>query len=140
MGYLLDTNVLSEPAKPRPDPAYMDWFARVPGEQLYISCLTLGELQKGALLVREPTKRKRFLDFTALIAKDYADRIIGVDSLTGLLWGQLAAHASRKGKTLPAIDALLAAQAMQNNLTLVTRNTKDFEHIDGLKLVNPWHA
>lgn len=136
--YLLDTNALSEASKPQPNAGFMSWFSLVDEQVLFTSCLALGEIQKGITLVGNSAKRSQLEKWLAKLTEDFEDRIIGVDGQGAMLWGTLVAKAQKKGKSAPAIDALIAAQCIQYKLVLVTRNVKDFEQFAGLDVLCPW--
>jgi len=138
MSYLLDTNALSEINKPHPNQAFMQWLDQVIASELYVSCITIGELYKGIELQPDTTKRKKLEQRTSEIMAAFEHRILVVDQNTAKLWAQLIARAAKKGRSAPVIDALIAAQCIQHQLTLVTRNTKDFEQFAELKVLCPW--
>ena len=136
--YLLDTNAISETAKANPDKGYKVWLLGTENEQLFTSCLSLGELEKGINLLAHGANRQELERWRIKTVEDFEDRIVGIDQDTALLWGQLMARGQRSGKTPPQIDALIAAQCIQHQLTLITRNTKDFDQFAGLQLFSPW--
>jgi toxin FitB len=135
-GFLLDTNAISETQKPRPNPSVLSFFQSTSGSHLYLSVLTLGELRKGDF-----NKRQRHSGMTGryslwidMLERSYADRMLTIDKPTANLWGELSAGHSR-----PVVDTLLAATAIVHGLTLVTRNTADFQDLP-VKLLNPWRT
>lgn len=135
MNYLIDTNALSELKKRRPHPAVAGWFAKRPAPSLYLSVLTLGELRKGIEAMAEGARKMAFLDWLENdVSKYFAGRILPIDARTADRWGRLIGTA---GRTLPAIDSLLAATAIEHGLTLVTRNLSDFD-LSGVCVINPW--
>ena len=137
-GFLLDTNVLSELIKLRPEPTVARWIEATDETLFFLSVLTLGEIRKGIELLSDVRKRIRleaWLD-SELIAR-FADRVLPVDLAVTDRWGRIAAQASNRKLTLPVIDGLLAATAIQHNKTLVTRNTKDVL-ATGVPVFNPW--
>lgn len=136
-GWLLDTNVLSETVRPQPDAAVMAWLDSLQAEQLYISVLTLGELQKGVRLLADGKRGKTlsaWLDTT--LPAWFEDRVLVIDAPVAERWAELLAHERRP---LPAIDSLLAATALRHGLGLATRNVKDFG-FEGLVVHSPWEA
>ena len=137
--YLIDTNVISELAKPTPSVAVLGWFANTPVQQIYISAVTLCEMQLGLALL-PAGKRKRALTVAteALVQEDFAQRCLNLDARCAPLYGELAAKQQQNGTPCSAEDAMIAAIALANQFTLVTRNTKDFEGINDLVLFNPW--
>ena len=138
MNYLLDTCVLSELAKTRPEPRVVEWISTTPEERLHLSVLTLGELQKGIVQLHDGERRKklaRWLDEDVRVR--FEGRILGLDEETLLEWGRLAGEAERRGRVLPVIDGLFAASALASRMTLVTRNIADVNNL-GVPLLNPW--
>jgi predicted nucleic acid-binding protein len=135
--YLLDTNVLSETRKREPDASVIQWIAATPAEQLYLSVLTLGEIEQGIARVRERADHQQA---TALegwlrdVKLGFADRILPVTLLVASAWGR-----RRYAQPLPVIDGLLAATAQAHGMTLVTRNVKDFQR-SGAWVLNPFAA
>lgn len=136
LGYLLDTNVLSETRKLRADPRAMSFVAAADTEALFVSVLTLGELRKGVEAKRrsDADAALRIGAWVDGIEATFADRLLPVSIEIANRWGLISADRSR-----PVIDTLIAATAMVHGLTLATRNTIDFEGI-GLSLVNPWNV
>ena len=133
-GILLDTHVISESTKLRPDPLVTAYLKERRPEHTFLSALTLGELRKGAAL---RARRDRLAaDAIGLwideIAKGYGDRVLAINNEIARLWGELNAQ-----RTRPFVDALLAATAIHHGLTLVTRNTKDVQDTPAV-LHNPW--
>ena len=138
MSYLLDTNALSEVDKPEPNKGFMEWFNQAETSELYISCITFGELYKGIELLADTAKHKRLKERTADIIEAFSNRILVIDLGTTLVWSKLMATSIKKGQTAPSIDALIASQCIQHNLVLVTRNIKDFKQFNNLELYCPW--
>lgn len=134
--YLLDTNFVSEARKPRPDPGVLAFLQLNDPNSGFISVLTLGELRKGvaALKLRDPDPNaaSRLAAWVEGIEVGFADRILGIDAATARLWGEWSAERPR-----PVVDTLLAATAVVNNLTLVTRNIRDVRDTP-VKLHDPW--
>ena len=139
-GFLLDTNVISELVKPKPEPRVTTWIDSIDEDLLYLSVLTLGEIRKGIATLRDASRRmtlEAWLD-SDLISR-FAERILSIDRAVADRWGQLAADAAAARSPLPVIDGLLAATALDHNLTLVTRNTKDVA-VTGVPVFNPWSS
>lgn len=135
MSYLIDTNVLSELRKRRADANLVAWVQARPRESLYLSVLSLGEIRKGIEGVADAAFRQTLTDWLEVeLPKYFLGRVLGLDAQVADRWGRLQARA---GRTLPVVDAMLAATALQHDLTLVTRNVKDFEGL-GVTLINPW--
>ena len=138
MKWLVDTVTISETTRPRPNAAVLRWFEGHEEWSWYVSVLTIGELHKGILRLAEGprrTKLQQWLDVD--LRKRCAGRILPVDVEIAETWGRLCAQAERLGRTLPAVDSLLAATALQHGLIVVTRNVEDFAAA-GVTVENPW--
>lgn len=134
-GFLLDTNVVSELRRKRPEPRVLHWFERVEDQQLYLSVLTIGEIRRGIERLTDPMQGSQltaWLEGTLL--PWLGSHLLPVNLRIAERWGQLCGMA---GRPLPAIDSLLAATALEHGLTLVTRNLGDFM-LPGLHILNPW--
>jgi len=135
VSFLLDTNVVSEMARAKPHPGVERWFSDVPGEALYLSVLTLGEIRKGIEQLETGARREKLQVWLESELPDwFEDRILAVDSAVADRWGRLLSEVKRP---VPAIESLLAATAVQHRLRLVTRNTSDFTY-PGLEVLDPW--
>jgi toxin FitB len=138
VSFLLDTNVVSEIARARPEKAVLAWFESVGDERLYLSVLSLGEIRKGVDRLPASTRRARL---TAWLEQElpawFGARLLPIDGVVADRWGRLLAASER---SLPAIDSLLAATALVHGLALVTRNVADFQ-VPGIEVIDPWrHA
>jgi tRNA(fMet)-specific endonuclease VapC len=139
-GFLLDTNVPSELTRPKSDPKVEEWLEDAEDEQLFFSVVSLGEILKGVTLLPKSKRRtelQRWLDDT--LRPWFVGRILPVTEPIAERWGVLAGQCQLKGKTIKVADGLIAATALHHDLTIVTRNVKDFEHL-GVGLFNPWGA
>jgi predicted nucleic acid-binding protein len=135
MTYLLDTNVVSELSRPRPNPRVTSWLAAVPSQSIYVSVLTLGEIRFGILLTPDATRRERLrLWLENDLPRWFEGKLLPVTREVADRWGRLAAEARRP---LARFDSLLAATALHHDLGLVTRNVRDFQ-FPGLEVINPW--
>jgi predicted nucleic acid-binding protein len=140
LAFLVDTCVLSELVKKRPDPLVVRWVDEAEEETLYLSALTIGELQKGVAKLRPSAKRRPLERWVATdLPARFVRRILPISIEVAVRWGELSGELERRGEPLPVIDALIAATALTSNLTVVTRNTTDLRRT-GIKLVNPWPA
>ena len=136
-GWLVDTNVISELRRRDPDANVRAWFAQRPATELYLSVLTLGEIRKGVEALADSGRRtvlNQWLERELPVF--FAARLLPIDAGVAHQWGQLLAEA---GRSLPAIDSLLAATALHHNLALVTRNLKDFAGLP-VQVLNPWET
>ena len=139
MNYLLDTCALSEFTKPDPNAGLLAWLRAVPESSLHVSALTLGEIQQGVSRLPASARRQRLQSWLEKeIRARFAGRLLAADEGVCLLRGQIRAQAAVRGNTLPVMDALIAATALAHGLVLVTRNERDFAHVSGLQLSNPW--
>lgn len=138
MRYLLDTNVISEATRPRPDPGVAAWLQSKPATALAISVLTLGEIRKGVELMADGVRRRTLeLWVSTELPQQFRNRLLPVDEDAAAEWGRLAAESRKTGRDLPAIDGLLLATAAVHGLTLVTRNLRDCDG-RGVDVLNPW--
>jgi toxin FitB len=140
VSFLLDTNVLSEMRRPKPDENVYTWLDQADEAEVFISVISLAEIQRGLSLMDRGRRRKELENWLhdALLPR-FDGRILGVTAAIALVWGRLAAQAKHEGFGLGVMDAALAATAQVHNLRLVTRNTKDFQRLD-VELLNPWIA
>ena len=135
MSYLLDTNVISELVRTRPNPNVVEWIDGLPPEAFSLSVLSLGEIRKGVERLATGNRRERLIAWLEHdLLRWFGDRILPIDSVVADRWGLLVARMER---SVPAIDSLLAATALTHGLTLATRNVGDFDFPD-LNIVNPW--
>ena len=140
-GYLLDTNVISEYSRTKvPDAQVRAWVDAQLEASLYLSALTLGEIRKGVGLLPSGNKRNTLEQWLEReLPARFAGRILPIDERVAESWGSMAAQAQLKGLALAIIDGLVAATAIQHDLTIVTRNVRDFA-IWGVPVVNPWDS
>lgn len=139
-GFLLDTNVISELVRRKPEARVTAWVEATDEMLLHLSVLTLGEIRKGIVSLPNASRRMAlgaWLD--GELAIRFANRILSIDEAVANRWGRLTARAEAAGRRLAVIDGLLAATALHHNLTLVTRNTKDVA-ATGVPVFNPWSA
>lgn len=138
MNYLLDTSALSEVVKPIPDPAVVEWFAQADEEALFLSVLTIGELEKGVSKLADGKRRTRLHTWVRReLVRRFAGRLLPVDLRVAARWGELVGESERKGVPLPVMDSLIAATCLVYGLTAVTRNRADFERC-GVECFSPW--
>ncbi len=140
-GFLLDTNVLSELMREHPAAAVLDWFAQNTHVAMHTSTITQAEILTGIALL-PAGKRRTALAVTAeqMFEQDFAGHCLAFDAAAAKNYAVLVADRTRQGQPISTEDAQIAAIALAAGLSVVTRNTKDFENIDGLTLANPWQA
>lgn len=137
MKYLIDTCVLSEYKKPVPEMKVLDWLAAQPDETMYVSVLTFGELEKGISRMPDSTKKHNLKVFLGELQRQYGSNLLDVDLLVMRRWAAMIAALESKGRPMPVIDSLIAATALEHNLTIVTRNEADFADT-GTSVLNIW--
>ena len=136
MKFIADANLLSEPTKPEPAPQVLEWLRRNE-EQLAVTPIILGELEYGILLL--PTsKRKKQLEVWFEKIRSTA-HCLDFDSQVASSWAHLLAHLKSQGHAMPIKDSLIAASAIAHNLTVATRNTRDFKNAK-VDLINPFET
>lgn len=138
-GFLLDTNVISELIKPRPDGNVVRWISGMDEALLFLSVLTLGEIRNGIEKLNPGERRGRLESWLAVdLRLRFQERILPIDEGIAQRWGTLSAKAAKKGRPVPVIDGLLAATAQHHDLMLVTRDHGDVSGT-GVPVVDPWH-
>ena len=136
--YLIDTNVVSEWTKGQPDPGVMRWLHEVDEDRLFLSAASLAELRHGVERLAAGARRARLAAWLDTdLPERFTGRVLVIDAPTAHEWGRLMARAQGMGRSLGAMDAWFAATAVHLQLTLVTRNVRDFDYL-GLPLLNPW--
>ena len=137
---LLDTNVLSEPLRPQPNPAVLRFLDSTPLQTQWVCCVSISEMIFGVLRLPEGRRRTALqASVIDLFENAYGQRCLSIDAGTAHLTAHIRAARERVGKPISMADANIAACATQHNLTLITLNDKDFEDIEELKVLNPSH-
>ncbi len=138
MSFLLDTNVVSEWTKPRPNAGVMNWLATTDEDRVFLSVVTIAELRHGIERLATGRRRSRLDEWLRdeLVLR-FEGRVLPVGTRIAEAWGRLVARLEAQGRPINAMDALLAATAEQHTLTLVTRNESDFEAAVK-SILNPW--
>ena len=138
MNYLLDTNVISELISKRPDRKVVEWLDRLDPNTVYLSVITIGEIRKGIEKLPLSKRRGRVKEWLEddLLPR-FHGRILEITIEVILVWGELVGRLEKEGRSITAIDSLVAAIALQGNYRLVTRNERDFKH-SGVTMINPW--
>ncbi len=138
MSYLLDTCVVSELIKPRPEPAVVEWIRSQAEDRLFLSVVTLGEIEKGIIKLSDEPRRQKLRDWIEQdLLRRFEGRILDITEEVALRWGQIQGQAERRGRKMPLLDGLIAATALQFGCAVVTRNVADLEP-SGVEIVNPW--
>lgn len=137
-GYLLDTCVISEATRRRPSANIHAWIRATLPERQFLSVVNLAEIEQGIAALGDAGKTRKLRTWLHdHLLPDFDGRILDVDPAVASRWGRLLGEGKRSGQPRPVLDALLAATALEHDLTLVTRNVADFAPFD-LDIVNPW--
>ncbi|HEY3457500.1 MAG TPA: type II toxin-antitoxin system VapC family toxin [Bryobacteraceae bacterium] len=137
-GFLLDTNIPSELTRPKSDPQVENWLDNADDDQLFFSLVSLGEIFKGIAILPESKRRQQlhqWIDET--LRPWFKGRVLPVTEAIAERWGILAGESQLKGRPLKVADGLIAATALEHELTVVTRNVRDFSGL-GVDVLNPW--
>lgn len=139
MSYLLDTCVVSELSRPRPDSGLVAWMSEADVVSLHLSVITIGEVRRGTLRLPVGKRRTSLSGWSEKLRQSFSGRVLPIDESVALRWAEIAARAEQAGRPGSLADGLIAATALDRGLTLVTRNVTDFEPF-GVSLLNPWTA
>jgi toxin FitB len=134
VSFLLDTNVVSELMKPRPEPLVLAW-AEPHEEACFLSALTVGEIERGIGLLPSGRKKDRLTAAFSAYLRIVGEQILSFDVAIARRWAALTVHSQRQGRRLSVLDSMIEATALHWNLTLVTRNINDFVEA---RTLNPW--
>ena len=138
MKYLLDTCVISELVKPRPNRKVVEWVRQQDEASLFLSVITFGEIKKGIARLPASKRKQSLRDWVdQALSRRFSGRILAFDYETAARWGRIAGEAERQGKSLPVLDGMLAAAALGHGLSLVTRDTGALAPT-GVETFNPW--
>jgi len=138
MSFLLDTAVVSELVRKSPSAAVLGWIGAQDEGSLYLSVLTIGELEKGVARLPVSTRRNGLQSWIRRdLVERFGARLLPIDTRTAARWGSVTGESERRGKPLPVIGSLIAATALVHGLTVATRNVNDFERC-GATCFNPW--
>ena len=138
MAFLLDTNIVSETVRPKPERRVLAWIEERSPAELFLASMTIGELMRGARRIKDEPRRttyERWIEND--LSEQFEGRILPFDDKAARTWGRLMGDGDRKGLTPAAADAQIAAIAINHGLILVTRNVRDFQNFD-LEIINPW--
>jgi predicted nucleic acid-binding protein len=141
VSWLLDTNVVSELIRPKPDVGVIAWSAERSGDEarLYLSALTLAEIHRGVLRLNSKSRLFGRLQawLNTELAPRFAGRVLAFDEQVARTWGAMTA-ALPKGIVVSTMDSLIGATALHHGLIMATRNVRDLRHFAGLAVENPW--
>jgi toxin FitB len=138
MNYLLDTCVLSEFTRRRPEGKVIRWVDGIDEEKLFLSVVTIGEIQRGIERLPESHRKNELrLWLNNSLVDRFGQRILPLETQTMLVWGSLTVRMENSGQPIGLMDALIVATALQHNLIVVTRNSSDFLPC-GVQVINPW--
>ena len=138
MNYLLDTCVLSEFTRRKPEQKVIHWVDSIDEDKLFLSVITIGEIQHGIVRLPESHRKTDLLVWlNNELIKRFDQRIIPLDTPMMLLWGNLTAQMESTGQPMAVMDSLIIATALQNNLIVATRNVSDFRPC-GVQVIDPW--
>jgi len=136
--WLLDTNVLSEWRRLRPDERVVRWLSAQPLELLHVSVVTFAEIRLGMELVNDAARRLELNDWLEhKLRPMFEDRVLDLDEDVVLKWRLILEEGRKRGHTYSEPDALIAAIALHHGLTVVTRDTREYE-IARVPVLNPW--
>jgi predicted nucleic acid-binding protein len=140
MAWLLDTNILSELRRPKPEQKVVAFVAGCPLDQLYMSAVTLAEIRFGIELVGEPNRRADLNDWlTNKVRPMFGERVLQITEDIMLKWRLLVEEGRKTGHTFSQPDLIIAATAIHHGLTLVTRDRSDYDKTR-VSVINPWDA
>jgi toxin FitB len=138
VSFLLDTNVVSELVRPKPESAVVTWISGHLPNELFLSAITIAELVRGVSKIPAGRRRERLRRWVNDdLQRQFQARILSFDQEAAMIWGTVMGEADRRGRPRSAIDIQIAAIAIRNGLTLVTRNVLDVEDVP-VKVINPW--
>jgi toxin FitB len=136
---VLDTNLVSEPLKPKPDPAALVWLDRQAPETLYLTTITLAELQAGIDILPLGKRRTALLQAMTEMVAQFEGRLLSFDQDSAYAFGRVFAGAHAAGNPIHFGDCAIAAIAIRCGFMLATRNVRDYRGA-GIELINPWNA
>jgi toxin FitB len=136
---ILDTNLVSEPLKPKPAAQVLAWLDRQAPDTLYLTTITLAELQAGVSVLPMGKRRKALQDATTELIAGFDGRVLSFDQDCAHAFGRVAAGAQAAGNPIHFADCAIAAIAATRGFILATRNLRDYKGA-GIELIDPWHA
>ncbi len=138
MSYLLDTCAISELTGAKPNESFVEWFRSQKERRLFLSVITLGELEKGIYGLPQGKKRTKLeIWFFDSVVPQFQNRVFGIGERTMTVWAKTSVELRAKGVVRPSFDSLLEATAIEHDLILVTRNVRNFQG-SSVTVLNPW--
>lgn len=137
MRFLLDTNVVSEPASRFPDARVLEWLSAQDSEAMYVSAVTLAEIEEGIARLPQSRRRTQLENWRDELIDAVGARLLAVDARVGMAWGVVRARLGRHNHTIAPLDGFIAATAEVHDMTVVTRNVRHFRAWGG-RVLNPW--
>jgi toxin FitB len=135
---LLDTNIISELMKKAGNPNVQAWLDGIPAHQLYTSAISKAEIEYGVSILPEGKKKNQIGKLADLVLELFDDRILPFNTDSTQAFARIKSSRKIMGRPINYADAQIAAIAVQHGFKLATRNTADFQSIEGLELINPW--
>ncbi len=136
---ILDTNLVSEPLKPKPNAAVLAWLNRQAPETLYLTTITLAELRAGIEISPVGKRRTALLEATTELAAQFEGRVLSFDQDSAHAFGRVFASTQAAGNPIHFGDCAIAAITIRRGFVLATRNVRDYKGA-GIELINPWNA
>ncbi len=138
MNYVLDTDVISELIAKQPNAQVIDWIDHLDPRTVYLTVITIGEIRKGIEKLPASMRKEMLTDWLETdVLLRFHGNILALTTDVMLVWGELTGRLEMEGKSLSAIDSLIAAIALHGQYTLITRNEYDFQYT-GISVINPW--
>lgn len=137
MSFLIDTNVISEAVRPRPNQAVLNWIAGQENSRLNLSAVTVGEIRRGIERLQSGAKKAHLQNWLEELRLKFSGRILPLSEHTFSIWGKMYVGFEARGLVRPLLDSMLEATALEHDLVLVTRNAKNFQD-SSVTILNPW--
>ena len=134
---LLDTNIISELMRPKPNSKVIEWLDEQFTHELYLPAIVKAEIEMGIAILDDGKRKQALLQASELIFTSFTNRCLSFDSETATHYAKIIAFTKKQGRPMSVEDAQIAAISVQNSALLATRNTTDFDFLENLNLVNP---
>jgi len=136
--YLVDTNIISEIIAKKPNQQVIDFLNNINTSDIYLSAITVGEIKYGINRLSQSKRKTQLLAWFEQLLLKYQYNIIDIDISVMAIWADISSSLKSNGISLSIMDSLIASSALYHDMTLVTRNTKDFQYIANLNIINPF--